>query len=161
MNRILIIVSLLAFGLCCAWAVRADKEADHKDGHVILAPDELQWKANPNLPPGAQFAVLSGDPTKSGRLYAIRVKLPDGYKVPPHWHPVDENVTVIQGSLLIGLGEKVDQSKMKQVPAGAFMQMPKEMRHYARAKGETVLQLHGIGPFEINYVNAEDDPRKK
>ena len=161
MNRLLIAVSLLPFPLCFAGAVGEDKEADHKDRHVILVPDALQWKPNPNLPRGAQFAVLSGDPTKSGGLYAVRIKVPDGYKVPPHWHPVDENVTVIRGTLLIGLGETVEPSKLKQVPAGAFMHMPKEMRHYAMAKGETVLQLHGIGPFEINYVNADDDPRKK
>ena len=160
MNRLLI-VSLPVLCLCSAWAAGLDQEADHKDGHVIVTPDALHWKPNPNLPRGAQIAVLSGDPTKPGRLYAVRVKVPDGYKVPPHWHPTDENVTVIQGTLLIGVGEKHDPSKMKEVPAGAFLHMPKEMRHFAMAKGETVVQLHGIGPFEINYVNAADDPRKR
>jgi quercetin dioxygenase-like cupin family protein len=160
-NRLLIVVALLLCALYSFGTVGEDKEAEHKDRHVILAPDALQWKPNPNLPPGAQSAVLSGDPTKSGGLYAVRIKLPDGYKVPPHWHPVDENVTVIRGTLLIGLGEKADRAKLKEVPAGAFMHMPKQMRHFAMAKGETVLQLHGIGPFEINYVNPDDDPRKK
>jgi hypothetical protein len=105
-------------------------------------------------------AVLSGDPTKSG-LYALRVKLPDGYKVPAHWHPTDENVTVIEGTLLIGTGDKFDMSKLETVPVGGFMRMPKEMKHFAATKGATILQVHGIGPFEINYVNPADDPRKK
>lgn len=152
-------VALLALTLGCVWA--DDKKADHKDEHAILTPDKLQWKPNPNLPPGAQSAVLSGDPTKAGSLYALRVKLPDGYKVPPHWHPHDENVTVLQGALLIGTGDKVDPAKLATVPTGGFMHMPKEMRHFAVAKGDTMLQVHGIGPFEINYVNAADDPRKK
>jgi len=142
------------------WAVADDKKDDHKDGHVILTPDKLTYKPNPSLPPGAMVAVLSGDPTKSG-LYAIRVKLPDGYKVPPHWHPTDENVTVIEGTLQIGTGDKFDMGKLEMVPAGGFMRMPKEMRHFAATKGATILQVHGIGPFEINYVNPADDPRKK
>jgi hypothetical protein len=112
-------------------------------------------------PPGAQVAVLSGDPAKPGALYTLCTKLPDGYKVPPHWHPTEENATVIQGVLLVGTGDKFDAAKLKEVPAGAFMRMPKEMRHFAQAKGESILQLHGIAPFEINYVNAADDPRKK
>jgi quercetin dioxygenase-like cupin family protein len=157
MKRI-IFATLLALGLGLAWA--DDKKADHKDEHVVLTPDKLQWKPNPALPPGAVATVLSGDPTKPG-LFAIRVKLPDGFKVPPHWHPSDENVTVIQGTLLIATGDKFDMSKLQSVPTGGFMHMPKEMRHFAASKGETILQVHGIGPFEINYVNPSDDPRKK
>ena len=149
-------VALLAFVLLSSRAVPADKEDGH--GHVIVAPDKLSWKANPNLPPGAMAAVLSGDPTKAGSVYALRVKLPDGYKVPPHWHPTDENVTVLQGALLIGVGEKFDASKMETVPAGGFMRMPKEMRHYGQSKGEAIVQVHGVGPFVINYVNPADDP---
>lgn len=97
---------LLPMALLALWITGAaadDKKADHKDGHVILTPDKLAWKPHPALPPGAMAAVLSGDPSKSG-LYAVRVKLPDGYKVPPHWHPTDENVTVIEGTLMIGTG---------------------------------------------------------
>ena len=124
----LLFVSLLAMCAGLAWAVGADKEDAHKDGHVILTPDKLQWKANPSLPPGAQTAVVSGDPSKTGSLYVLRAKLPDGYKVPPHWHPSDENVTVLQGTMQIGLGEKFDPSKLETVAAGSFMRMPKEMR---------------------------------
>jgi quercetin dioxygenase-like cupin family protein len=93
-------------------------------------------------------------------LFTIRVKLPDGYKVPPHWHPSDENVTVLQGMLLVGRGEKFDPASAEELPAGAYMRMPRTMRHFALARGETILQVHGIGPFEIHYVNPADDPRK-
>src|SRR5262245_51555026 len=128
--------------------------------HVMVKPDAMKWgPAPPSLPAGAQAAVLVGDPSKNGP-YVIRVKMPDGYTVPPHWHPVDENVTVIQGALRIGEGEKFDESKLEELPAGSYMRMPKTMRHFARTKGETILQLHGTEPFEITYVNPADDPRK-
>ncbi|HJZ53816.1 MAG TPA: cupin domain-containing protein [Gemmataceae bacterium] len=130
--------------------------------HVAVRPDAIKWgPAPPGLPPGAQAAVLVGDPTKSGVPYVIRAKLPDGYRVPPHWHPADENITVLQGTLLVGEGEKLDPSKTEELPAGSFARMPKTMRHFAIAKGETIIQLHGTEPFEINYVNPADDPRKK
>jgi len=156
----LLLIALLTFG-CYIWAARADTHTDTKDGHVILMPDALQWKPNPMLPPGAQATILSGDPTKAGSVYAIRLKVPDGFKIPLHWHPSAENVTVLKGTLMIGVGEKVDPDKLKAVPAGGFMQMPKQMRHFGMARGETILQLHGVGPFQINYVNPADDPRNK
>lgn len=129
--------------------------------HVMVKPDDVKWgPAPPSLPAGAKAAVLVGDPGKP-MPYVIRVQLPDGYKVPPHWHPTDENVTVLKGTLMVGKGDKFSAKDSEALPAGSFMRMPKEMRHFAVAKGETILQLHGIGPFEINYVNAADDPRKK
>jgi Domain of unknown function (DUF4437) len=99
--------------------------------------------------------VLVGNP------YTTLVKLRDGFKVPPHWHPTDENVTVLKGTLLVGKGEKCDAAATEALPAGGFLRMPRTMRHFTMDKGETVLQVHGIGPFEINYVNPADDPRKK
>jgi hypothetical protein len=144
--------------------VRGQDKAGHAgdSDHVVVRPDAIKWgPAPPGLRPGSQMAALVGDPSKAGVPYVIRAKLPDGYKVPPHWHPSDENVTVLKGALLIGKGEKFDPSKMEEMPAGSFMRMPKTMRHFAAAKGETILQLHGIGPFEINYVNLADDPRKR
>jgi quercetin dioxygenase-like cupin family protein len=145
-------------------ATRADDagtKGGHDDQHVIVKPDALKWgPAPPALPAGAKVAVLVGSPAKPGP-YTIRVKLPDGYKVPPHWHPSDENVTVLQGTLLVGRGERFDLDKTEELPAGSYMRMPKTMRHFAAARGETILQVHGIGPFEVNYVNAADDPRKK
>ena len=131
-------------------------------GHVMFTPDQVKWgPAPPALPPGAQMAVLDGDPSKAGVPFSIRAKFPDGYKVPPHWHPTDENVTVLQGTLMMGLGEKFDPSQAHTLKAGSFSRMPKEVRHFAMAKGETVIQVHGVGPFEVTYVNASDDPRNK
>ena len=162
MKKFLVILGFLS---CFVGSVvrGQDKEGHAGDkGHVVARPDAIQWgPAPPSLPPGSQLGVLVGDPGKSGVPYVIRAKLPDGYKVPPHWHPSDENVTVLKGALLVGKGEKFDPSKMEEMPIGSFMRMPKTMRHFAMAKGETIIQLHGIGPFEINYVNPADDPRKK
>lgn len=145
-------------------AQQGDKGKDHamdKD-HIVVRPADVKWgPAPPGLPAGAEAAVLLGDPGKTGAPYVIRAKLPDGYKVPPHWHSTDENVTVIQGTLVVGKGEKFTTAGAMPLPVGSFMRMPKEMRHFAFAKGETIIQVHGIGPFDIHYVNAADDPRKK
>jgi hypothetical protein len=160
MSRFLIVAALLAALVAPVGGGGKDK-GDHADDHITVKPDAIKWgPAPPALPPGAQAAVLAGDPSKPG-AYVIRAKFPDGYKVPPHWHPTDENVTVIKGTFLIGTGEKFDTSKMEALPAGSYMKMPKTMRHFAMAKGDTIVQVHGIGPLEVNYVNAADDPRKK
>ena len=87
--------------------------------------------------------------------------MPDGYAVPPHWHSVDENLTVLQGTLLMGKGDKLDKSKAEKMPVGSFAHMPKATRHFVIASGETIIQVNGVGPFDINYVNPADDPRKK
>ncbi len=153
------LVGTLLVGL----ASGAQEKAGHggENDHVVVTPTAMKWMAAPpSLPPGAQMAVLMGDPSKSGMPYVFRAKLPDGYKVPPHWHSIDENVTVLSGTLLIGKGDKLDPSKTEALPAGSYMSMPKTMRHFAIAKGETVIQVHGIGPFDITYVNPADDPRK-
>jgi quercetin dioxygenase-like cupin family protein len=136
--------------------------ADTSATHVLLTPAQMQWgPAPPSLPPGAQLAVLAGDPSKAGVPFTIRVKLPDGYKIPPHWHPEDENVVVIEGALMMSLGDKFDESSGHEMTAGSFALMPKGVRHFAWAKGETLIQVYGIGPFAINYVNQSDDPGKK
>jgi ChrR-like protein with cupin domain len=123
---------------------------------VIVTPDAVKW--NP-LAPGIQISVLSGDPSKPGP-YTLRLKFSDAAHVAPHWHPDDENVTVVQGTFLAGMGEKYDAAALKEFPTGSFILMPKEMRHFAAARGETIVQLHGNGPFVINYVNPADDPSK-
>jgi len=123
---------------------------------VTIAPDAVKW--NP-LVPGIQISALAGDSSKPGP-YTVRLKFADGARVAPHWHPEDENVTVVQGTLLAGMGEKYDPASMHEFPTGSFLLMPKEMRHYAAARGETIVQLHGNGPFVINYVNPADDPSK-
>jgi quercetin dioxygenase-like cupin family protein len=126
----------------------------------IVQASGLKWAAAPPaLPKGAQLAVLFGDPGKEGP-YVVRLKLPSGYKVAAHMHPGDENVTVISGTLNYGMGDKLDPKKGEALKPGGYVYMPKGMHHYAWASGETVVQLHGIGPFAITYVNAADDPRK-
>jgi quercetin dioxygenase-like cupin family protein len=139
----------------------APKAAPAAAAHVMLGPDEMKWgPAPPSLPPGAQAAVLDGDPTKPG-LFVVRLKFPDGYKVAPHWHPTDEHVSVISGSLALGVGDKADDGSMHTLKAGAYAKMPRRVHHSAKATGETVVQLTAMGPFEITYVNPQDDPRKK
>jgi mannose-6-phosphate isomerase-like protein (cupin superfamily) len=129
--------------------------------HVMVMPDQLNWgTAPPALPAGAQVAVLDGDPAKAG-MFSIRIKMPDGYTVQPHWHPTDEHLVILSGSLSVGVGDKFDDSSMHALTAGAFTKMPRRMHHYVRAKGETIFQLYAMGPFVLNYVNPEDDPRRK
>jgi len=129
--------------------------------HMVALPDDLKWgDAPPVLPRGAKVAVLAGDPTKEGP-FTIRLMAPDGYIVPAHWHPTDENVTVISGSFGIGLGDKLDKDKVRFLPPGSYVRLTKEERHFAVMKGETVIQVHGTGPFTLNYVNPADNPTKK
>jgi len=111
------------------------------------------------VPKGAQAAVLDGDPFKDGSSYTLRLKMPDGYKIPPHWHPTDENVTVLSGTLGASMGDTFDTAKGQLMKPGGFVTMPHGMHHYAWAKGSTVVQVHGIGPFAFTYVNPADDPR--
>src|SRR6266545_1945351 len=151
---------------CCLGVAAASGKAQPGHApdqeHIVVRADKIAWKAAPpSLPAGAQIAALAGDPAKPGVPFTIRVKLPGGYKIPPHWHPTDENVTVLQGTLLVGKGEKFDPAATEELPVGSYMRMPKTMRHFALTRGETILQVHGIGPFEVHYVNPADDPRKK
>ena len=143
-----------------AQAPQKHEMADSKKAEMSLYPTaEIQWKDGPaSLPAGAKFAVLEGDPSKEG-FFTMRLWLPDGFKISPHWHPKVEHVTVISGTFNLGMGDKFDQTATRAMPAGTFGFWPAEMKHFAWAKGETVLQLHGTGPWTITYVNAADDPR--
>lgn len=135
------------------------KQAAHAAPMVNAA--DLQWgAAPPAFNAGAQMAVVDGDPAKPGP-FVVRVKFPSGFKVMPHWHPTDENVTVISGTLAAGMGNKWDDAAMKTFTAGAFARMPKKAAHYVQAKEETIVQVHATGPFTLTYVNPDDDPRKK
>ncbi|HVH68381.1 MAG TPA: cupin domain-containing protein [Gemmatimonadales bacterium] len=128
---------------------------------TVALPDQLTWGPAPAvLPAGAKLAVLEGDPTKSG-AYTMRLLMPDGYKISPHFHGGVEHVTVVSGALMVGMGDTFDEAQMKTLPAGTFAAIPVGMHHYAKAQGETVLQLHGTGPWRLSYVNKADDPRKK
>lgn len=129
--------------------------------HEMYQPGEVQWKPGPpSLPAGVQFAVLEGNPSQPG-LFTMRLKAPDGYRIPPHWHPATEHVTVISGTFHLGMGETFDQAKTQALQPGGFVYMEPGMRHFAYTRGETVIQLHGQGPWQIHYVNPADDPRRQ
>jgi len=122
--------------------------------------DDLKWGAAPKVfPPGAQIAVVSGDPFKEG-LYVVRLKIPAGYKIPAHNHPTSEYVTIVSGKFHIGMGEKLDEKKGIELRPGGFGEAPARMNHYAWTSEETVVQVHGQGPFALTYVNPADDPSK-
>jgi hypothetical protein len=147
---------------CCLFLSAAGIAQQHDASqHKIFTPDMVTWApAPPGLPPGAQVAVLEGDPSKPG-AFTMRAKFPGGFKIQPHWHPVDEHVTVIQGTFHMGLGEKFDTAAGKAMSAGSFAHMKQGVRHFAWTTEDTVIQLHGMGPWGINYVNPKDDPRKQ
>ena len=127
-----------------------------------FSPDQIQFgPVPPVLPAGAQLAVLEGDPMGSFGAFTIRLKMPDGYRIAPHWHPKRENVTVISGSFKVGMGDSFDASKMTAFQVGSFAYLDPSMHHYGMAVGETVVQIHGPAPFQINYVNPADDPSMK
>jgi quercetin dioxygenase-like cupin family protein len=130
-----------------------------KSAHVMWTPAAIKWgEMPPGLPKGAQFTVLAGDPGMAG-LFTVRIKMPAGYRVAPHWHPTDEHVTVISGTFNLGMGEKFEKDAMQELPAGGYALLPAEGRHYAWTKSGATVQVSGNGPFAINYVNPEDDPR--
>lgn len=124
----------------------------------VFTPDGLSWVPAPViLPAGARLAVLEGDPSKAGP-FTMRLAMPAGYRLPPHFHPVDEHVTVISGAFQVGMGETFDEGKLTTLPPGTFGVIPPGMRHFARAEKATVIQLHGVGPWGLTYVNPADRP---
>jgi quercetin dioxygenase-like cupin family protein len=127
-----------------------------------FTPDTVQWGPPPPfVAPGAQFAVLEGDPTASSGNYTVRLKMPAGYRIAPHWHPLRENVTVISGTFKVGMGDTFNADKMGSFPAGSFAYLDPDMHHYAMAASDVVVQIHGTAPVQFNYINPKDDPAKK
>jgi uncharacterized RmlC-like cupin family protein len=130
------------------------------DSPIVSSSKEVKWgPAPPILPKGAMMAVMAGDPGAAG-LVAVRLKMPAGYKIPAHWHPTDEQVTVLSGTLAIGMGDKLDETKGVTLQAGGFGVAPAHMNHYAWTKTGAVIQINLMGPFALTYVNAADDPTK-
>ena len=138
----------------------APDAASHE--HILVKPNDVKWgEPPPGLPRGSKAAVIEGNPTVAGAPFTMRAKLPNGYTVPPHFHPADEHVTVLSGTLMMGMGDTLDAKIATALPAGGFAVMPKGAHHFAIAKGETIIQIHGTGPFGITYINPSDDPRTK
>jgi ketosteroid isomerase-like protein len=126
--------------------------------HVMVPPSAIKFMDGPpGLPPGAQFAVVSGDPSQA-QPFVIRARVPAGYRIAPHWHPTAENLTILSGTVALGMGEQFDQAAMTDLAAGGYATMPAEMRHYFLAKSAATFQVHGMGPFAITYVNPADAP---
>jgi uncharacterized protein (TIGR02246 family) len=103
----------------------------------------------PGFASGAKMAVIHGDPGGSGD-YTLRLQFPDGYEFPPHWHPMGEHITVLSGVFRLGMGATVNARAIREYQAGDFLYAPARLPHFGGARGETVVQLHGIGPFAIN-----------
>jgi quercetin dioxygenase-like cupin family protein len=157
------VYATMAIVLLAAAPAAADaksKAAAAKPQAVSINAADVKWgDAPPQLPKGGQIAVLSGDPTKKG-AFAIRFKMPDGYKIPPHWHTHDEQLTVLSGTLMLHMGDTMD-APAHELAAGAFHFLPGKMHHAAEGKGETIVQIQGMGPFDIHYLNPADDPTRK
>jgi quercetin dioxygenase-like cupin family protein len=129
--------------------------------HVMQSLAATTWgAAPPMLPPGAQIAVLAGDPGKAAP-YTVRLKFPANYAVGAHSHPTDENVAVVSGALFVGMGTKLDKTAGTSLGVGGYALMPAGANHYAYTKQETTILLYGMGPVEFKYVNPQDDPRNK
>jgi len=143
--------ALALLGAPAAWAA---------DTHLMVMPSDLKWVDLPSLPPGAKIAVIEG-PMNEALPFTVRLKLPADYKVPAHWHPAIEHVTVISGTFNMGTGDKLDQSKTMPLSAGSVAIMQPKTSHFAWTKEETIIQAHGVGPWAVNYVNPADDPRAK
>jgi quercetin dioxygenase-like cupin family protein len=158
MKAIFSSATVVLLAMVFSWARSSAEEIQSADMH-LYPPTTIEWKAGPAaLPPGAKMAVLEGDPTKEGP-FVVRFQFPAGYHVAAHTHPKTERVTVISGTLYLAAGEALDRNSAKSLPAGSFGFWPAGMKHTAWSEGETVIQLHGIGPWQINYVNPADDPR--
>ena len=160
---ILIIVPvmlLLVIGyIAIAQQENTTSSQDNEKSHIMLTPDNLNWTEGPDfLPAGAQLVVMEGDPTKVGS-FTMRLRFPAAYRIPPHSHPIDEHITVLSGTFIMGMGDKFETQGVSSLPAGSYAMMPAKTNHFAWVTEETIVQLHGVGPFEINYVNPDDDPR--
>ena len=160
---------VLSFAVCALFAISVrpisvcSQGGKHEGTEMELSvfqPKDIKWtEAPPSLPRGAKIAVLEGDPGKEGP-FTFRAKLPDGYLIPPHIHPKVERITVISGIFNVGMGDKIDRTKTTAMPAGTYGFWEAGMKHFVWAKGETIIQFHGMGPWSIQYVNPDDDPRR-
>jgi hypothetical protein len=155
-------VLAVAFGLGILITAAAAQPPATESDHTALSPDDLKWMpAPPVLPKGVQIAVLSGNPFAEG-YSTVRLKIPPHTTFAPHWHPTAESFSVLQGSIHLGMGDKVDKSAARVLPAMGFASMPATHHHWVYTEGEgAVIDLSFYGPFQIHYVNPADDPSKQ
>ena len=145
-------VAVLALAVFGTASYSQEKNASDS-AHKIVRFADLKWIP---LMKGCELASVAGDFNTDGAAFVLRIRCADGIKVPAHWHPTDENLTVLKGTFLVAAGETFDESKLQTMNVGNFMMMPKEMRHFALCKGETIVQIHGTGPFKVNWLNPSE-----
>jgi anti-sigma factor ChrR (cupin superfamily) len=153
MNRVWNVLAVMAAAVAITATVSSQEKKEMAEAHMIVRYGDLKW--TPILK-GCDLATVSGDSSADGAPFVVRLRCVDGAKIPAHWHPTDENVTVLKGTFLVGMGETFDESKLQPMNVGSFVSMPKEMRHYGMIKGETIVQVHGMGPFKVNWVNPSE-----
>lgn len=147
-------VCVIMFGIAAlATALYGQDKKESTETHKIVHFGDLKWKP---IIKGCDMAVVEGNPDTEGQPFVIRFHCSDGTKVPAHWHPTDENLTVLKGAFLIAMGDTFDESKLQTMNVGNFLLLPKEMHHFALNKGETIVQVHGMGPFKVNWVNPSE-----
>jgi hypothetical protein len=148
---------VLAWVLCTF--LGAPSMAQHAGEHVMLDPLELTWNDLPALP-GVKIAVIEGALNQPVPIM-FRLKFPANFKVPPHWHPGIEHITILSGTLHMGIGSAFDASKTRALKAASVSIMQPGTHHYVWTSEETIAQVHSIGPWSVNYINPADDPAKK
>jgi quercetin dioxygenase-like cupin family protein len=149
---IFVVAAALYLGIPTTWAQHS--------AHVMITPSELKWSDVPSLPPGATIAVIEG-PMNEPVPFTVRIRFPANYKLPAHWHPAVERITVLSGTFNMGVGDELDPQKTTPLVPGSVAIMQPKTHHFALTKEETVVQLNGVGPWGITYINPKDDPRKK
>ncbi len=153
-----VLLAAIAVASRAGAATKAGKTKMEAEHPIMVNSADLKWgDAPPIFQPGAKMAVVQGNPNGAG-LYTVRLKAGDGYRFPAHWHPTTENVTVISGTFRMGLGDKLSEVKATTLTAGGFASIPAHVNHYGWFYGETEVQVHGMGPFKLTYVNPADTP---
>jgi hypothetical protein len=152
-NRVAIVWAMVAALVAMVAGANSQEKKEGDAAHKIVHYGDLKWTP---IIKGCDLASVSGDFNAEGTPFVLRLRCADGAKIPAHWHPTDENVTVLKGTFLVGMGETFDESKLQTMNVGNFLTMPKEMRHFGTCKGETIVQVHGMGPFKVNWVNPVD-----
>ena len=128
--------------------------------HVMVTPAELKWADAPSLPPGAKVTLIEGQADQPVP-FTLRLQFPADYQIPAHWHPSTEHVTVLSGAINMGQGDTLDKAKTTALSTGSFVIMPPNTNHFLWTAEEATVQVHGVGPVAITYVNPADDPRTK
>src|SRR5882724_7293263 len=144
-----VLLAVTAFTL----TIRSQEKREAGATHKIVRSGDLKWTP---IIKGCDLAAVAGDSNAEGTPFVLRIRCAEGARIPAHWHPTDENVTVLRGTFLVGMGEKFDESRLETMNPGNFISMPKEMRHFALSKTDTVVQVNATGPFKVNWVNPAD-----